>query len=68
VRDGLAAILGLQPDITVVGEAGTGREACALFDRHRPDVLLLDLKMPDMGGLEWCKPCAPPIRKLVSSS
>jgi two-component system NarL family response regulator len=52
VRDGLAAILGLQPDIKVVGEAGTGREACALFDRQRPDVLLLDLKMPGMDRLE----------------
>jgi two-component system NarL family response regulator len=52
VRDGLVAILGLQPDMEIVGEAGTGSEACALVERQAPDVLLLDLRMPDMDGLE----------------
>ncbi len=55
VRDGLAAILGLQPDMKVLGEASNGNEACALFEKHAPDVLLLDLRMPEKDGLETVK-------------
>ncbi|MCO5181330.1 MAG: response regulator transcription factor [Candidatus Promineofilum sp.] len=51
VRDGLAAILGTQPDFSVVGEAASGEEALALFERQRPDVVLLDLEMPGMDGV-----------------
>jgi two-component system NarL family response regulator len=52
VRAGLSAILGMQPDIKVVAEAADGEEACALFQEHRPDVMLLDLRMPKLDGLE----------------
>lgn len=52
VRDGLAAILGLQPDMEIVAEAGDGEEACAAFEKHRPDVLLLDLRMPKLDGVD----------------
>jgi two-component system, NarL family, response regulator len=52
VRDGLAAILGMQPDLKVVGQASDGEEACALFEKHAPDVMLLDLRMPKMDGLD----------------
>ena len=52
VRDGLSVILGLQPDIKVVAEAADGEEACALFQQHRPDMMLLDLRMPKLDGLE----------------
>lgn len=51
VRDGLAAILGTQPDFTVGGEAATGEEALALYEELRPDVVLLDLEMPGMDGV-----------------
>src|SRR5437868_12334054 len=51
VRDGLAAILGTQPDFTVVGTAATGREALALAVAQQPDVILLDLEMPEMDGV-----------------
>jgi DNA-binding NarL/FixJ family response regulator len=51
VRDGLAAILGTQPDFAVVGEAGTGAEAVAQAAKLQPDVLLLDLEMPEMDGV-----------------
>jgi DNA-binding NarL/FixJ family response regulator len=51
VRDGLVAILSTQPDFDVVGEAGTGRDTIAEVARLAPDVLLLDLEMPDMDGL-----------------
>jgi len=52
VREGLVAMLCTQPDFEVVGEAGTGAEAVALVERTRPDVLLLDLAMPELDGVE----------------
>lgn len=52
VRDGLAALLEDEPDLRVVAQAGTGREALGMVRRHRPDVALLDITMPDMTGLE----------------
>lgn len=51
VRDGLVAILGTRPDFEVVGEAGTGREAVGQYQRLNPDVVLLDLEMPEMDGV-----------------
>ncbi len=52
VRKGIASILANEPDIELVGEAGTGREAVEQFRRHHPDVTLMDLRMPDMDGIE----------------
>lgn len=52
VRDGLAAILGTQPDFLVVGEAGDGREALTKVQTLQPDVILLDLEMPGIDGVE----------------
>lgn len=52
VRVGLSMILGAQPGIEVVGEARNGREAVALARRLRPDVCLLDIRMPGMDGIE----------------
>lgn len=52
VRGGFAALIGLEPDIDVVAEVTTGREAVAAAQEHRPDVLLMDIRMPDMDGLE----------------
>jgi len=51
VREGLAAIIGRQPDMAVVGEAATGREVVDLWRIHRPDVTLLDLRMPILDGV-----------------
>ena len=52
VRQGLAAMIGRQPGITVVAEASHGREVVDLFRLHRPDVTLMDLRMPQMDGVE----------------
>ncbi|QZN86303.1 response regulator transcription factor [Cellulomonas sp. C5510] len=52
LRAGLATILGAAPDLEVVGEAGTGREAVDLARALRPDVVCMDVQMPDMDGLE----------------
>jgi two-component system, NarL family, response regulator DesR len=52
LRDALATLLGLERDIEIVGMAANGREAHTLVRRHQPDVLLTDIEMPDMTGLE----------------
>jgi DNA-binding NarL/FixJ family response regulator len=51
VRDGLAAIINQQDDMTVVAEAGDGNEAVALWKTHQPDVVLMDLRMPGLSGV-----------------
>jgi len=51
VREGLTAIVGRQPDMMVVAEAATGRDAVDLWRQHRPDVALLDLRMPLVDGV-----------------
>jgi len=52
MRLGVAAIINAQPDMKVAGEAGSGEEAVRLFKKLRPDVTLLDLRLPGMSGLE----------------
>ncbi|GIL35090.1 response regulator transcription factor [Phycicoccus jejuensis] len=52
VRAGMVAVLGEEPDLDVVGEAGNGAEALALVPRLEPDVVLMDLRMPVMDGAE----------------
>jgi DNA-binding NarL/FixJ family response regulator len=51
MRSGLRAILAAEPDIEVAGEAGDGREAIASAERLRPDVVLMDVRMPNLDGL-----------------
>jgi DNA-binding NarL/FixJ family response regulator len=52
LRDGIAALIGNQADMELVGEASNGREAIEAFRQHRPDVTLMDLQMPEMGGID----------------
>jgi DNA-binding NarL/FixJ family response regulator len=52
VREGLAMLLGLLPDVEVVGTAADGEEALVMADELRPDVILMDLRMPRMDGVE----------------
>jgi two-component system NarL family response regulator len=52
VRMGLASIIALEPDMVVCAEASTGEQALALFRDHRPDVTLMDLRLPGMNGSE----------------
>lgn len=52
VRVGLTSMIGSESDMEVVGEAATGIEAIQLFRKHRPDITLMDLRMPDINGVE----------------
>jgi len=55
VRKGIASILANEADMQLVGEAGDGREAVEAFRLHRPDVTLMDIRMPQMDGIEATK-------------
>jgi two-component system, NarL family, response regulator len=52
VRQGIAVLVGTQPDMALVAEASNGREAIQQFRTHRPDVTLMDLQMPEMNGFD----------------
>ena len=52
MREGIAAVIGSQPDMEVAGEAADGEEAVAEYRRLRPDVTLIDLQMPKLNGME----------------
>ena len=68
VRHGLIAILRYEPGIEVVGDAADGEEAVRLILERRPDVVLLDLRLPKLSGIEVMKsvrPRAPEVRFLV---
>ena len=52
VRNGIAGLVGVQPDMVMVGEASNGREAIQQFRTLHPDVTLMDLQMPEMNGIE----------------
>ena len=52
LRQGIAALIDLESDMELVAQASTGREAIEQFRRHRPDITLMDLQMPDISGIE----------------
>jgi len=52
MREGIAALIGRRPDMKVVAEANNGKEAVDLYKVHQPDVVLMDLQMPVMDGME----------------
>ena len=52
LREGIAAIINSQPDMILVGQATTGREAIQGFKEYRPDVTLMDLRLPDLSGID----------------
>ena len=52
LREGIAAIINNQPDMQMVAQAATGSEAIQMFRQHLPDVTLLDLRLPDMSGID----------------
>lgn len=70
-REGLASLLASQPDLLIVGQVSSGEAAIDAISRTRPSVVLLDLRMPGMSGLEtllWLKGHAPATRVIVLTS
>ena len=68
VRDGLSGMFAAEPEFEVVGQAGDGAEAIRLAEELRPDVILMDLQMPGVGGIEATRrilDTSPHIRILV---
>lgn len=55
LREGLTRLLSAQPDIQVVGEASNGRDALLLVRDHQPDILILDITMPGLNGIDVCQ-------------
>ena len=55
LRDGLANMIGSEPDMVLIGEAESGKQALALFEQHLPDITLMDLRLGDMNGIDVIK-------------
>ena len=71
VRAGLAATIDPEPDMTVIGSASTGKEGLEQYRQHQPDVMLIDLRMPEMGGVEAIRTIRaefPPAKIIVLST
>jgi len=51
-REGIAAVLSLEPDIELIGEAQTAAEGLQMYEKHRADVVLMDIQLPDFSGIE----------------
>jgi DNA-binding NarL/FixJ family response regulator len=71
VREGLSAVLADDPDFRVVGEAANGEEAMMMVERHRPDVVLLDERLPTTSGREVCAAIArryPTVRVILATT
>ncbi len=52
LRDGIAALIGSEDDMELIGEASNGRQALDQFRKHQPDITLMDLQMPEMNGID----------------
>ena len=52
LRQGIGAVINSQPDMLLVGEAATGRDGIQKFREHKPDVTLMDLRLPDLSGID----------------
>jgi DNA-binding NarL/FixJ family response regulator len=67
IREGLSIMLGNQPDMEVVGIASNGREAVRLVDEHKPDIVVIDISMPELNGIEAIQQMLPrhPYMKVV---